>query len=69
MNSFQKSDFLYFIGLKASLSLLIFRNKDLRGNTFFRQGKKWKDLRTKEDLRGVFLEFVFPRLVLTSLNH
>lgn len=65
---FRTSGFLYFFGLEASLSLLIPYNEGLRGNTFFfRQGKKWKDLKTK-DLRDILLESIFPRLGLIFLR-
>lgn len=42
-------------------------NKESRGNTFFRQGKKCKTLQTK-DLRSIFGGFIFPKLVLTFLQ-
>lgn len=67
MNSLQKTDFLYFIGLKESVLLLIPYNKEISEETHF-LGKGRNARPQNKDLRSVFLGFIFPKLVLTFLQ-
>lgn len=68
MNSLQKNDFFYIIGLKASFSLPILYNKDLRGNTFFRQRKKGKGSKQKTS-EVFFWNFSFPGWCWVFFSH
>ena len=68
MNSLQKTDFLYFIALKESPLLLIPCNKEISEETHFLGKERNAKTSKQKDLRSVFLELLFSKLVLTFLQ-